>query len=300
MKALKIILMVLGVFFTLGILLSLVLVSLSGAREKARVYGPEFPYTEAPAPLISPSALVGEKAPGEVEEISPEAPSRLVIKTGTLNIVVKDIESSVRKIIQYAEGKGGWVVSSSVTEREKIPTGSITVRVPVENFDEAIAYFRELAEKVSYEGTKGQDVTEEYVDLQAQLRNLEVTETQLLKIMERSGTISEVLSVQRELTNIREKIERTKGRIQYLERSAAMATITVNLALSEELLPIPPAEKWRPVYVFKRAWRSTLTTLRGISYLLIWILTFAIIWVPVAVIIWQVCKFWKKKKAKIA
>jgi len=282
----KKILISLGIIVAGLVVLGLILTSLGGALRKA--VGPF--YMEAPLAPLGVEKIVTEK------QITPEKISRLVIKTGTINMVVKDISSSVKNIIQYTESKGGWVVSSRITEREEIPSGSITVRVPAEIFDEAMAYFKKLAEKISYEGTQGQDVTEEYTDLQSRLRNLGVTEVQLLKIMERAGTIPDVLAVQRELTIVRSQIEQTKGRIQYLERSAEMATISINLALSEELLPIPPAEKWRPVYVIKRAWMSLLDSLKGISYFLIWIGIYAVIWVPLGIIIWQVRKFWKRRK----
>lgn len=273
----------LGIVFIVLVVLGgifMILVSLSTARQKTVSY----------APAATP--LEAEKG----GEVSAETPSRLVIKTGTINMVVREVESSVKSIVEYTESKGGWVVSSTITEKEKVPLGAVTVRVPAEVFDEALAYFRGLAEKVSYERTQGQDVTEEYVDLQSQLRNLEATESQLLKIMERSGKISEVLEVQRELTNVRERIERIKGRMQYLEQSAKMATITVNLSLSEELLPIPPTEKWRPKYVLIRAWRSVLGAWRNISYLLIWIVVYGLVWVPLVIIIWLARKFWRKRK----
>ena len=285
----KKILIGLGILFLLFVVGSIVLISLGGATKRGGYY------LESPtglAPLLSPE-FAGEKNTGEG---TPEAPNRLVIKTGTMSMVVKDIGSTVKNIVQYAEDKGGWVVSSSVTEREKVPSGSITVRVPSELFDEAITYFRGLAEKITYEGTRGQDVTEEYTDLQSRLRNLEAAETQLLKIMGRSGTIPDVLAVQKELTSVRDQIERTKGRIQYLEESAEMATVTVNLALSEELLPIPPSEKWRPKYILLQAWHSVLTALRSISYLLIWIGVYGLIWIPLGLIIWQVRKYRSKKK----
>lgn len=141
----------------------------------------------------------------EIRQITPAI--RMVIRTGTIHIVVEDIHSSIKSIVQYAENKGGWVVGSTisgiVTEQEKTLSGSVVVRVPSKIFDEAMAYFKGLAEKVSYERTQGQDVTEEYTDIQSRLRNLEATETQLLKIMERAGTITEVLAVQRELTTVR-------------------------------------------------------------------------------------------------
>jgi len=269
------------------ILIGLFFISLTGKR---MTYAPK---VEMESPLEALEFL-GEKGGGTKEKS--EAPSRLVIKTGTMNMVVKNIKDSIEKIIKYTQEKGGWVVSSSLTELETIPSGFVTVRVPSENFDEAMVYFRGLAEKVTYEGTQGQDVTEEYVDLQSRLRNLEASEAQLLKIMERSGKISEVLEVQRELTRTREEIERIKGRMQYLEQSTKMATITVNLALSEELLPIPPAEKWRPKYVLLQTWKSVLGFWRGFSYFVIKVIVWAVVWIPFGVAIWFGRKTWKRKK----
>jgi len=159
-----------------------------------------------------------------------------------------------------------------------------------------MTYFHSLAIKVTYEGSQGQDVTEEYVDLQSRLRNLEATESQLLEIMKRAGKVSEILEVYRELTNVRQQIEQTKGKMQYLDQSAKMSSITVNLALSEEMLPIPPAEKWRPTYVLRMAWHSVLASLRKISYLVIWLGVYGIIWIPLGIIIWKIREILRKKR----
>jgi len=250
--------------------------------------------SEAPTPISNLPALKTGQETGVQQ--SQETLSRLVIKTGTLNLVVKNINETAKKIIQYTEEKGGWVVNSSISQVKEVPLGTITVRIPTEVFDEAMDFSKKLAEKVSYEGSKAEDVTEEYVDLQSRLRNLEATEAQLLKIMERSGTIPDVLAVQRELNTVREQIETTKGRIQYLERSAKMASLTINLALSEELLPIPPAEKWRPKYVLLTTWKNVVSFWRGFSYFLIRVIVWAVVWIPFGVIIWLVKKFWKKRK----
>lgn len=250
------------------------------------------------APLLGLGKSTRQTSTGETTESNnSEQASRLVIKTGSLNMVVKDVVASAKEIIRYAEEKGGWVVSSSVSEHKELPSGSVTVRVLAENFDEAMEHFRGLAEKVEFEGSRGQDVTEEYTDLQSRLKNLEATESQLQKIMEQAGTITEVLSVQRELNTVRGQIELTKGRMQYLERSAEMATISVNLALSEDLLPIPPSEKWRPAYIIKRAWKSALNFLKGLSYLGIWVGIYGVVWVPLLIIVLVIRKILKKRKA---
>jgi cell division protein FtsL len=235
----------------------------------------------------------GTEAPFQTQA---ETPSRMIIKTGWLNLVVKDVLDTARKIAKFAEENGGWVVSSSISEHEKVPSGSITVRVPAEKFDEARDYFRSLAVRVTSERTQSQDITEEYVDLQSRLRNLEAAESQLLELMKRSGKISEILDVYRELTNIRQQIEQIKGRMQYLEQSVKMSSITINLALSEELLPIPPAEKWRPKYVLLQTWKGVLNFWKGFSYFLIRLIVWAQVWVPAVVIIYFGFRFWRKRK----
>jgi len=225
-----------------------------------------------------------------------ETPSRMIIKTGWLNLVVKDVLDTAKKITKFAEDNGGWVVSSNISEYEKVPSGSITVRVPAEKFDQAKEYFRSLAVRVTNESVQSQDITEEYVDLQSRLRNLEAAENRLLDLMKMTGKVSEILEVHRELTNIREQIEQIKGKMQYLEESAKMSSITVNLALSEELLPVPPAEKWRPKYVLMQTLKSVMNFWKGFSYFLIRLTVWAQVWVPALIIIWFAGKALKKRK----
>ncbi len=105
--------------------------------------------------------------------------------------------------------------------------GNISFRVRAENFDQAMAALHNLADDVRSESTSGQDVTEEYVDLNARLTNLQAAEAQLLKLMEQAGDVSDILAVQQELVQTRGEIEQTKGRMQYLEQSAAMSLIQV-------------------------------------------------------------------------
>lgn len=273
-----------------GILLSIVVViaaGLTGAQSRKRVgIAPEALLPAKKVPIIEESAIETQRT-----DTSP----RLVIKSGSLNLVVKDIDLVTKQIISYTEERGGWVLESTVTKKDEVPTGRITVRVPVNDFETAMTYFSSLAVKVENESKGGEDVTEEYVDLESRLRNLEATETQLLKIMEKATKISEILEVQKELTTVREQIERTKGRILFLQRSAEMAKITVNLALSEELLPIPPGEKWRPKYIAKQAWKNVVTFWKGFSYLVINIAVYSLVFIPLAIVIGSIVFLIKRK-----
>jgi len=238
------------------------------------------------------------------KEIAPRSPapqsgstlpqSRLVIKNAGLNLVVDNLPQTIKQISDYVNKNQGWVVSSNVSQQTNIPHADITVRIPAQDFDSALKYLSGLAKRMVSQEIQGQDVTEEFVDLQARLRNDYVTETQLLKIMNRAGKIPEVLNVLNELSKIREEIERTKGRMEYLEKSSQFSSIAIQLALSEEMLPIPPANRWQPKYVFMRAWQSVTGTLRAFSYLVIWILTYALIWVPIILLLWWLGKRRKK------
>ncbi|MBU0647375.1 DUF4349 domain-containing protein [Patescibacteria group bacterium] len=229
------------------------------------------------------------------QEVSAKS-TRLVIKTGIINMVVKDITDSAKNIIKYTESKNGWIVSSESTEQEKIHSSYIVAQVPSKDFNDAIIYFKGLAEKVSHEEIQGQDITEEYTDLESNLKNLEATENQLREIMKTSGAIMDVLAVQKELTMVRGQIEQIKGRMQYLKGNVEMSTIGINLALSEELLPISSSDKWRPIYVIKQAWSSFLGLIKGLSYFLIWIVIYSIVIVPVVIIVQAVKREFKKRK----
>src|SRR4029079_8297694 len=137
------------------------------------------------------------------------------------------------------------VQNSSVSEREDgTHFGSITVRVPAEEFENTLNAIKDFANVVRTQSTTGQDVTEQYTDLQAQLRNAQAQETEYLNILKRAQTVEEILSVQNYLGSIRSTIESLQGRIQYLENVTSYSTITVGL--SEEPTVHVPTKAFRP------------------------------------------------------
>ncbi len=239
-----------------------------------------------------------QEAPGvgtDVDE-EPSSPSeRLIIKTGRLSLLVKDVREGVDKMQKLATDLEGFVVDSQISvvdEKKGTLKATVTIRVPAEKFDQTLKTLKENAVKVTSERTSGQDVTEEYTDLQSRLRNLEATEAQLLKIMERAGEIKDVLSVQQELTKVREQIETVEGRIKFLEESAAMSKITAHFATEEEELPIVE-ERWRPLATVKAALRSLVSFWQTIADKLLFILIF---FSPIIVIVLIVWFFRKIKK----
>ncbi len=175
-------------------------------------------------------------------EVSTE---RMVVHTGNLQLVVSDVARALDEIINIANGNGGYVVSSQKWKEGERNIGTISLRVLAENYDKTIASLRALAVSVISESSSSQDVTQEYVDLDSRLKNLEATETQLLKIMESATATEDILSIQRELTNVRGEIEQIKGRMQYLERTSSTSLIEIRLSEAELVLKFV-ADKIRP------------------------------------------------------
>jgi PKD repeat protein len=240
-------------------LLMLVMALVACAAPSAPVPAPAPAPTPAPAP--APSIVIPEAPPGIIIETPPAAPSegaapvpapipapaptptnggdqtidadRMIIRTANMQLVVDDVRDTIDKITQLAQDREGYVVNSSSWKEGERVVGQITIRVPSADFNYAMGVLRSLAVEVNSETTSAQDVTEEYVDLEATLRNLEATETQLLKLMEKAVAVEDILDVQRELSRVQQDIERTKGRMQYLERTSSMSLIQVTLEQSK-------------------------------------------------------------------
>lgn len=154
---------------------------------------------------------------------------RMIVRTGDMRLVVNDIPVAMDRITKLASRFDGYVVSSEKWKEGERLVGRITIRVVAEHFHDALQALREMAVDVLSEETWSQDVTEEYVDLSAKLKNLESTEEQYLRLMTKAEKVEDMLNVQRELSETRGDIERTKGRMQYLERTSTTSLIGVRL-----------------------------------------------------------------------
>ncbi len=237
--------------------------------------------------LVQDKRVVG----GNVAESTP----RLVIKTGTVTLVVKNVPESVQKVIAYANTHGGFVVSSELSKSGIAPYATITIRIPVDVYDSGIRDVKALGE-VQSESSTGQDVTEQYVDLSSRLKNLQATEAQLLEIMKRAGKISDVLDVQEQLTNVRGQIESIQGQMKYLKESAAMSSLTVYLSTDPSALPIvkDDSDSWKPWAEIKNATRGLLEVGKSISYGIIWLVVYIPVWLLIIFFGWLIVRFIKR------
>ena len=211
---------------------------------------------------------------------------RIVIRNANLVIVVEDPSASASSITQLAEQMGGYVVSLNVyqsTYGDGIPAtyGSITIRVPAERLDEALNEIKEGTVEVRSENISGQDVTQEYTDLQSQLRNLEIAEEELREIMGSLTKAEDVLRVYENLRQVRQEIEIIKGRMQYFEQSARLSAISIELLPDIVSQPLQIG-RWQPEGTAKEALQSLIKALQWLANTTIW---FVILVLPVLLLL---------------
>jgi PKD repeat protein len=158
---------------------------------------------------------------------------RMIQRTGNMAIVVQDVKTAIDYITGLTNTSQGYVVNSNTWKVGDGLNGTITIRVPAESYDSILDSIRGIAVEVTTETTTANDVTEQYIDLQAQLSNQQATEQQLLSILTKATTVEEILKVQAQLSSTRSQIEQLKGQIQYLEKTTSTSLLTVNLQQSK-------------------------------------------------------------------
>lgn len=185
-----------------------------------------------------------------------------VIKAGALELRVTDAAKSSDQVKSIVTTKGGYVESSTIADDGTGPReAELLVRVPVASFEQTISDLKGLAVVVLNEEVAGQDITEEFVDLESDLRNAKAEEASYLEIMKRSGKIEEVLAVAERLADVRGRIQRLEGRRRFLENKTDLATIQVTL--TEETRVELPTRTWKPLETLRQAGLELVQTLQG-------------------------------------
>jgi hypothetical protein len=174
---------------------------------------------------------VGTAAPGAqapaAPRVSRQTIDRQIVRAATLGVEVVSFEDGSRALVRIAESAGGFVTDSNVSQAEP-PSGTFILRVPTVRFTDALEQIEGLG-KVTGRHVRGEDVTEEYVDLRARIRNLEAHERQLITFMDRATRVADLLAIEQELTRVRGEIEQLTGRLRFLANRVEMSTIQVTL-----------------------------------------------------------------------
>ncbi len=295
------------VLAVIGLLGSVMLASLNSARRKSSSLNPlssggitaplkspslSFPFVSDFA--SAPSGQVGEsRQSGTAQAQEGQLTQRKIIKNGSLSLLVEKVEAAVANIQSLAKTFSGFVGDSRIYETSSgTKSGTITIRVPADRFEETLAEIKKMAAKVENESVTAQDVTEQFVDFEARLRNFQAQETQYLEIMKRAFTVAEILQVQQRLGEVRGQIEQIQGQIQYLSRQIDMSTIMVSLSSKAdvEIFGI----YWRPFAVVKQSLHTMFSGLVSYADLMIgFILRLPVILAWLATIVFFLIVAWR-------
>lgn len=256
--------------------------------------------SSGPAVSLKQSDVTLEKASAaQPSTDAPTAVERKIIRNAELSIESQTPEESFRKVASLVESKNGFVVTSEAVQPDGAAdpermTVTVVVRVPAAQFDATVEEIRKLGGRVLQDKRTGQDVTEEYIDLQARLQAKRALEAQFLEIMKQANEVSEALEVQRQLAEVRSEIEQIEGRRRFLENQSNLSTIRVTI--------IPPVQFIGRTGGIKEAFRDGFGAAMLIFLGLVRVVVASL---PILILIglpaWFLARYWirRNRRAKI-
>ena len=222
-------------------------------------------------------------ADGEKAEETSAAADRKIIRNADLTIEVSAPTDTQHRIVSIAESYGGFVVTSEAKQRESTEPANRTidiklvVRIPENRFGSALDQIRALTSSPIEEKVTGQDVTEEFIDLEARIRTQKALEAQFLQIMRQTGKIVDALEVQRQIAEVRSDIERLEGRKRFLENRSSLSTITVNIVAPKPMVVVPTSG-------FRQSVREAVSDSVDVgSGIVLFFVRFLIVMIPISV-----------------
>ena len=208
-----------------------------------------------------------------------------IMKTGNVSVEVKDIPESLKSVRTLVSQYGGKIVSETDSGDGRNRNVYMNIKVDEDKYAEVYNELKELDGKLISSSSNEEDVTQEYVDLQARLKNLQNTEKQLTEILNTAETVEDTLAVYTQLSNIRGQIESLQANIKYLDEKTDYSTIS--LTISQSLTGISVDEdKWEPVGILKEAVSALVSFVKGLGSVAIWVVVFSpVVVIPVFVFV---------------
>jgi hypothetical protein len=272
----------------------------------------EVPALAAPAPTAAPAFAGASDTTNGTTDATTNTTKQMVIQNASLTILVDDPSKSLSDIMKMATAMGGFTVSSNsyqtyTSAGDQVPTATVTIRVPSDQLNAALDQIKALTgnpEKfVTDESVSGQDITQEYTDLQSRLTNLEQASDELTKMYDSATKTDDILAIYNQKLQITEQIEVLKGQIQYDEQASAKSAITVQINAKATSQPITVAG-WQPTGIARDAVQALLNFFKGLVNFLIWVVILVlpiviVIGVPLYFLIRWLVRRNKAKKAQL-
>ncbi len=191
------------------------------------------PQATAPPPAAMPSGPMAQSAANE-------AIDRQIISSASLSIEVKAVGPVVEQIRVTAESLGGYIEQLSRSGSPEQEQATLTIRVPQDQFSTMLSRLEPLG-RVQNQSLRSEDVTAQFIDLDARLKSLQREEESLMALLGKAQNVTDVLNIERELARVRSEIERIQGQLKFLQRRVDLATINVNLFTALQKPGQPPS-----------------------------------------------------------
>ncbi len=244
---------------------------------------PPTPLPPRAAATAAPAAATAARLPTQPAG-SPALPAvvppavnaqRMIIKNAKFQLTVENTDSGVDRLTGVTTDMGGYVISVRTFIENGLKAATLSFAVPSDRFEETLRRVRALAIKVDDESASGEDVTDQYVDLESQLRNLQATANRIRDFLGKAQNVDEALKVNAQLADVEKQIETVKGRLNYIGGRSAFSTITVDLREQRSTptpTPTPTPGDWRPDQTLQAAVNAQTSLLRALTDLAIWVI----------------------------
>jgi hypothetical protein len=259
---------------------------------------------EAPAASSADSTASQNLPASTGVQASPYQQNRMIIKNGEMALLVADTDRAIDQATGVAVDSGGYIVSSKTWLQDGFKYAALTMGIPSDQFEVAQRRLRGLALEVQNDTASGQDVSQEYVDLQSRLTNLEATAARIREFLDKATKVADALEINRQLSDVEGQIEEVKGRMQFLKDRSAFSTIALTLnplVPTPTPYPTPTPVAWQPGKTMEAAGDTLGGLLRGLVDAAIWLgIVLLPLAIPVAAIVAIVVYFRRRRKGKKA
>lgn len=213
---------------------------------------------------------------GTIADYGPTRDGAKIVRTGSLQLEVDDVRAALRSARDSIAGMGGYIGASRQSTDGDGIVATVSYRIPEVRWEDALDALRKLGNEVGEE-TNAAEVTSQIVDLDARIRNLQASETALVRYASEAVKVTDLLEVESRLSDVRGQIEQLTAQKQGLEDQAAYSTLSVTFGTEVAAVQVA-AEQWDPKTEVDNAGASLLGFLQGLTTIGIW---FVIVWVPV-------------------
>lgn len=235
----------------------------------------------ASAPIAGAPSIAAAPAKNQTSPLPILPSGQMLIRSGQIELEAGNPATLVEQVRQIAGAAiagadAGYVADEQLQSHDATFTATITINVPAPSFATVMEQLRRLGTRVLNETSSSQDVTEQFVDVDAQLQALRATQAQLLTLLSKTQQVADTLTVQRELSNVNMQINQLEGRENYLKAHSAYSTIVVTIRPPATATTPTPSLLWSPLHALLSAIAALGTVGQGVVDALIWFLVFGI------------------------